>query len=137
MSILGFLPLIGKITEKVTDIIGEKVEDKDLANELKAEIKQQILINDHEENLELIKGQVAIVLSESKGNFIQRSWRPILMLGIVAIIINNYIFFPYLNLFFPDKALMLELPNGLWALLNVGVGGYVISRGAEKILKKD
>ena len=54
MSILGFLPLIGKITEKVTDIIGEKVEDKDLANELKAEIKQQILINDHEENLELI-----------------------------------------------------------------------------------
>jgi hypothetical protein len=32
---------------------------------------------------------------------------------------------------------MLELPGGLWALLNVGVGGYAVGRSAEKILKKD
>jgi hypothetical protein len=31
---------------------------------------------------------------------------------------------------------ILELPNGLWALLNVGVGGYVAGRSGEKIMDR-
>ena len=35
-----------------------------------------------EKELELQKMQTSIILAESKGNFLQRSWRPILMLGL-------------------------------------------------------
>jgi hypothetical protein len=56
------------------------------------------------------------------------------MLSIVAIIANNYLIFPYLSLF-TDKAVILELPEKLYNLMTVGVGGYIVGRSAEKGLK--
>jgi hypothetical protein len=39
---------------------------------------------------------------------------------------------PLLRLFF-NESVILELPDKLWNLLQIGVGGYVIGRSAEKI----
>ena len=64
----------------------------------------------------------------------QRNWRPILMLTIVAIIANNYLIYPYLSLFTP-KALVLDLPSQLYTLMEIGVGGYIVGRSGEKIAK--
>jgi len=136
MGFLTFIPILGKILDKGLGIVDKFVEDKDKANELKAAIKDKILVQDHEENLELIKGQVDIILAEAKGSWLQRNWRPLLMLTIIAIIFNNYVLFPYLSMF-TDKATMLTLPGGLWALLTVGVGGYVGGRTYEKITGKN
>jgi hypothetical protein len=58
-----------------------------------------------------------------------------LMLVCILIIFNNYVLVPYLSMW-TDKAVILELPKGLWALLNLGVGGYIAGRSAEKIFKK-
>ncbi len=79
--------------------------------------------------------RASIVRLEARGSWLQRNWRPMLMVSIMAIVVNNYIIVPYLSAF-TDKVVMLELPDGLWALLNVGVGGYVVGRSAEKILSK-
>ncbi|WP_415713247.1 3TM-type holin [Maridesulfovibrio sp.] len=38
--------------------------------------------------------RVRIMLAEMSGNWLQRSWRPILMLTIVAIVANNYLLYP-------------------------------------------
>jgi hypothetical protein len=54
------------------------------------------------------------------------------MLTIVAIVANNYVIAPYIQLFF-SKSVLMELPDRLWSLLQIGVGGYVIGRSAEKI----
>lgn len=135
MSVLSFIPVIGKILDKGLGIIDELVEDKDKANELKAAIKQQVLVQDHDKNTQLLQSQTAIILAEAKGGWLQRNWRPMLMLTCILILFNNYVLAPYVLLFFPGKALMLELPGGLWALLNVGVGGYVGGRTVEKIFK--
>jgi len=137
MSFLSYLPIIGKIVEKGLDVVDQFVADKDKANELKAAIKNQIMVQNHEENLQAIKSQTEIILAEAKGGWLQRNWRPILMLVIVFIIANNYVLAPYIGLFFPEKSLILELPGGLWALLNVGVGGYVAGRTVEKVLHKE
>ena len=52
---------------------------------IKAEsIIKQILI---EKQLELQKMQTEIILAEAKGNWLQRSWRPILMLSFGFIVI--------------------------------------------------
>jgi len=75
--------------------------------------------------------QSSVLQTEMQGNWLQRSWRPILMLMIMLIILNNYILFPY----FPQTLLVLELPDHLWTLLELGVGGYVVGRSVEKAVK--
>lgn len=125
------IPIIGKIVDTVGGIISKAVRDKDLAARLTAELKSGIL--DYESDL--VQAQASIVLAEAQGqSWLQRNWRPILMLTIVAIIANNYILFPYVQLF-GGSAMMLDLPEGLWKLMSIGVGGYVVSRGVEKSVK--
>ena len=131
MSLLASLPLIGKLLDKGLGVVDQLVLDKDLAAKIKAEIKQSVENNAHD----LDMAGADIVKSEASGeSWLQRNWRPILMLTIVFIIFNNYVMVPYLSLF-TDKVVVLELPGGLWALLNVGVGGYVVGRSGEKIAK--
>lgn len=72
-----------------------------------------------------------VLSTELSGNLLQRSWRPILMLILIFIILNNYVMFPY----FPETFQVLELPSQLWDLLTLGVGGYVIGRSVEKAVK--
>ena len=79
--------------------------------------------------IEELKAQV--LNTEMQGNWLQRSWRPILMLSLVLIVVNNYLLFPY----FPDTLTMLDLPDKLWNLLTIGVGGYVAGRSVEKAVK--
>lgn len=137
MGWLSFIPVIGKALEKGLGIVDELVEDKDKANELKAAIKQQVLIQQHDELVKELEAQAKIILAEARGGWLQRNWRPMLMLIVIGILANNYVIAPYVELFFPGRSLILELPGGLWALLNVGVGGYIAGRSAEKVLKKD
>lgn len=137
MSFLSFIPVIGKVLDKGLDIVDDLVEDKDEANRIKAAIKQQVLIQQHDELVKELEAQSKIILAEARGGWLQRNWRPLLMLIVVGIIANNFIIAPYVELFCPGRSLMLELPSGLWALLNVGVGGYIAGRSAEKILKKE
>ncbi|MBI9078315.1 MAG: hypothetical protein JEY79_01085 [Pseudodesulfovibrio sp.] len=78
-----------------------------------------------------LAGQITVLTTEMSGNWLQRSWRPILMLVIVTIVANNYLIYPYLSLFW-DEAPKLTLPPELWQLMKIGVGGYVIGRSTEK-----
>lgn len=124
-------PFIGQIVETVGGIVSKFVKDKDLAAKLSAELQTGIL----KYETDLVQAQASIVLAEAQGqSFIQRNWRPILMLTIVAIIANNYLLFPYVQLFGGD-AVLLELPESLWNLMQIGVGGYVVGRSAEKAVK--
>jgi hypothetical protein len=54
------------------------------------------------------------------------------MLMIRAIVASNYVVAPYIQSFF-SRGIQLELPDKLWSLLQIGVGGYVIGKSAEKI----
>ncbi|MBI5238441.1 MAG: hypothetical protein HY887_08485 [Deltaproteobacteria bacterium] len=45
---------------------------------------------------------------------------------------NNYILYPYLSIF-TDNVRVLDLPDKLWQLMEIGVGGYILGRTAEKI----
>jgi hypothetical protein len=135
MSLLKAMiaPIAGVFT-KALDIIDKFVPDKDLAAKLKAEMQMRMLELAQTELLTALQGQIDIITAEIKGeSWMQRNWRPTLMMVCIAIIFNNFVFAPYIGLFFPDKQLMLELPGGLWALLNVGVGGYIGARTVEKI----
>ena len=76
-----------------------------------------------------------IIIAETQSqSWLARNWRPILMLTIVTIVANNYVIFPYVSLF-TTKVTMLVLPDHLWSLLKIGVGGYIVGRSGETIVK--
>jgi len=84
---------------------------------------------------EVISYKKDIIVAEAKGeSWLQRNWRPMLMCAFGLIIVNNYILFPYIQLF-GFKAVVLEMPEKLWNLLTLGVGGYVVGRSVEKGVK--
>ena len=94
---------------------------------IKAEsIIKQILI---EKQLELQQMQTDVIIAEAKGNWLQRSWRPILMLSFGFIVIYVKFLAPIFGFTIP----ILEIE--FWELLKIGIGGYVVGRSAEKISK--
>tara|TARA_R100000951_G_C2572500_1_gene159216 strand:- start:166 stop:561 length:396 start_codon:yes stop_codon:yes gene_type:complete len=94
---------------------------------IKAEnVIKQILI---QKELELQKMQTEIIVAEAKGNWLQRSWRPILMLSFGFIVIYVKFVGPLFDLRIPI------LEDEFWTLLQIGIGGYVVGRTGEKMMK--
>ena len=101
----------------------------------RAEAQATLLQLEQSGELKKIEASMQIIVAEAKSeHWIVAAWRPITMLVFVFIIANNYIIYPYLNLFF-DTGIELALPDHLWQLLKIGLGGYVVGRSAEKGIK--
>lgn len=119
---------LSAITGPLFGVIDKAVTDKDEANRLKQEIQSQLI----ESKDSIVKAQMQIILAEAGGeSWLQRNWRPLLMLVIIAIVANNYLIAPYLGAMF-GVGLTLPLPDALWDLMTLGVGGYVAGRSVEK-----
>ncbi|MHB8413912.1 MAG: 3TM-type holin [Acidiferrobacteraceae bacterium] len=115
------IPLLGKVLDKV-------LPDPAAA----AAAKMKILEMYQNGELTEFKSAADIVKAEaSSTNWLTSAWRPITMLTFVFIIANNYILFPYMQLFI-HTGVALTLPPDMWALLKIGLGGYVIGRSVEK-----
>ncbi len=121
-------PLIAAVLGLVGKAIDKAVPDAGQALELKGAVAAHI----HQLAEIELKGAVDIILAEARGeSWLQRNWRPLLMLTCIAIIANNYVLYPYLKAVF-GWGVALELPESLWELLKIGVGGYVVGRSLEK-----
>ena len=55
----------------------------------------------------------------------QRNWRPITMLTFLALVVLNSF-----------GLLKIELADEAWTLLQIGLGGYVAGRSAEKMTQQ-
>lgn len=125
-----FAFLSGNVFDKVGNIIDDLVTSKEEKLVLKNQLEKLFL----DAKLKLQEMQTSIIISESKGNFLQRSWRPILMLSFGFIVLYSKFIAPAFGL--PNAV----LESDFWDLLKLGVGGYVVGRSAEKItetIKKD
>lgn len=71
-----------------------------------------------------ISEQAAAIREEARGNWLQRSWRPIVMLVFTVIVLAG----TFLNL--P----ILSDTSRFWDLLEIGLGGYIIGRGGEQLI---
>tara|TARA_A100000171_G_C2081200_1_gene119818 strand:+ start:358 stop:753 length:396 start_codon:yes stop_codon:yes gene_type:complete len=125
------ISLISALAPIVGDIVKEAIPDPDKKAEAENKVRLALL-----ENTKQIEASAsAIVLAEAKSeSWIASSWRPILMLNITAIVSVNYLIFPLIEVATGNK-MMIPLPEELWTLLTVGVGGYVLGRSGEKVAK--
>jgi|TARA_R110000796_G_scaffold137009_1_gene253079 hypothetical protein len=127
--------MLGLVTALATPLlkgifgtIDKAVVDKDMAIKLKNDLQQQTMDILSTE----VKASSSIIRAEIKSDsYLAKNWRPITMLTFVVIIANNYIIYPYLQLFFNSGA-MLDIPPDMWGLLKIGLGGYVVGRSVEK-----
>ena len=117
--------LIGSIGGKVLDIVDDVVEDKDEANRLKFEIQRQLIENKSNE----LESAAKIVLAEAQGSWLQRNWRPLLMVTFAGLVVAHWFGFTA-----PD--IPESVHNSLLNIVMVGVGGYVVGRSGEKIADK-
>ena len=126
---LGLLTLLTPI---LGDVLKKVVPDTTKHKELEGEIKLALL--SHTDSLEKMRGE--IVLAEAKSSsWITASWRPLLMMVAICIIAVNYLVFPLVAIGYPSiMDNLLELPDQLWNLLTLGVGGYIVGRSGEKMI---
>lgn len=122
--ITSLLPVVGNVLDRVLPDTVEK-------DKIKAELQAQML----QHSSEIEKAAASVVVAEAKGeSWLQRNWRPVTMMSFVVIIVNNYIAVPWLQTL-GMPAVSLDIPPDMWSLLQIGIGGYIVSRGAEKGIK--
>ena len=133
MSFLTNLPIIGKIFEKTLGIIDKTVPDEDLRARLKAEIATA----DYSVLLKEIESQTQTLAAEMVGSDAQRNWRPHLMYLIQFFLFYLIVIVPIAGAFGADlqvdKALA-SVPEQMWTLITIGVGGYTMARSGEKMM---
>lgn len=103
-------------------LIGKLIPDP----QARADAQLKLLAMQQSGDLAELNAAVSIIVAEASGNFLQRSWRPIMMLTFTGLIVARWFGFSAPNLQ-PDEYLEL------WGIVKLGIGGYVMGRSAEKI----
>ena len=124
---MGILTILGDIVKPVADLIDslhtsgeEKGKLREAINRVENEFAEKVL--DYE--AKVLEMQTSVINTEAKGDsWLQQSWRPITMLTFLVLVVLDS--FGWLH---------NRLAPEAWVLLQIGLGGYVIGRSAEKIL---
>jgi len=124
MSWLSALPLVGNILDKILPSKDKKI-DKQIA---------EMDLSSSENEVKNTTSQ--IVKEESSGNFLQRSWRPLLMYIFIMILFNNSILVPIFSYYFNITLATLSYPNDLPVEMIYAVSGYMGFRTIEKVAGK-
>lgn len=83
--------------------------------------------------LQAMTTQAGVITAEANSlNKWESSWRPALMYLFMIILAFNYIFAPILQAIV-HVTISLPIPPQMWTLLDIGIGGYITSRGVEKV----
>ena len=103
----GIVETIGGVVERLALSAGEK---RKLERELTAALLEHETLR--------TERQAAPVGEEARGNWLQRSWRPLVMLAFAAVILVGAF----------TELPLLEESSRLWDLLEIGLGGYIVGR---------
>lgn len=102
-------------------ILGKLIPDP----QARADAQLKLLAMQQSGDLAELQAAVSVIVAEASGNWLQRSWRPLMMLTFTGLIVARWFGFSAPNLA-PDEYLEL------WGIVKLGIGGYVIGRSVEK-----
>ncbi len=107
----------------VVRAVGEVVNRLTLPAREKRQLEADLLQVFAEWERARVEAQSAVLVEEAKGSWLQRSWRPLVMLVFaVIVLVGTFTSLP-----------ILDETSRFWDLLEIGLGGYVVGRGGEKI----
>ena len=113
-----------KTVTNLVSAVGEIVDRLTLPGREKKQLETDILRLLIAVEEKTISEQAASIREEARGNWLQRTRRPIVMLVFTLIILAG----TFLNL--P----ILADTSRFWDLLEIGLGGYIIGRGSEQLV---
>lgn len=120
------------IVSGVFDTAAELIDDLHTSEEEKLEqqrhlltVQVQALQQALDYERQILLARASIVEAEAKSeHWVTATWRPIVMLGMFALVtLDSLGILPY------------RLSEEAWTLLQFGLGGYVVGRSAEKVIK--
>lgn len=137
---LSWIAEIGKTTvTPITNLIDEldfsgeeegniKIKLQEIKNKVKEmDLAYQAKLLDYDGKL--LEAKSNIIVAEAQGkSWLQRNWRPLMML-LFGFVILYAVISPAFGLPPVD---MSGVPDRLWTLMTVGIGGYIGGRSYEK-----
>lgn len=119
MSWAAAIPVLGTLIERV-------LPDKSQQDQAKKELTSMIVSGELDE----LAIRAGVIKAEAQGDsWLQRSWRPIVMLVFTGLIVARWMGWSA-----PDLSEAVELK--LFSIVQLGIGGYIASRGIEKVVDK-
>lgn len=121
--IASFLPALTSIIGGAIDRV---IPDKSEAARLKAEITLQAMKSGNAE----LEAATKVIMAEANGeSWLQRNWRPLMMLWFAGLVGAHWLGYTPANL--PESVV-----NNLLDIVQVGIGGYVLGRTGEKMIRE-
>jgi hypothetical protein len=121
--IAAIIPALAGVIGKAID---KAVPDKDQAEQLKAQITLAAMNEGRAE----LEGAVKIITAEAQGeSWLQRNWRPTVMLTLTGLVVAHWLGWTAPNL--PEDQVLMLLD-----IVKIGLGGYVVGRSAEKVVRE-
>jgi len=126
MAVWDFLSgLVEPVTNLIDDIHTseeERLQVKAKLFEMQSTLAAQVL--DYEARL--VEAKTKVITAEAQGaSWMQRNWRPITMLTFLVLVVADTF-----------GLTQFRLAEEAWTLLQIGLGGYVVGRSAEKVIPK-
>lgn len=121
--------VISGLAEPVTRLVDELHTSEEERLKIKASLfamQQQLATRVMDYEARLLEAKTKVITAEAQGqSWMQRNWRPITMLTFLCLVIADT--FGWTE---------FRLSSEAWTLLQIGLGGYVVGRSAEKIAPK-
>lgn len=123
---MGILSILSDMVQPITNL----VDELHTSDEEKLKIKQAMATLDHEYQKQILNAETKALEAQAKNiqaeatgqSWMQCNWRPITMLTFLSLVVLDS--FGWLENRLADEA---------WTLLQIGLGGYVVGRSAEKV----
>jgi len=122
---LGILGAVAPMVKTLFSTIDKTIDNKAEAEKIKQNIQQQLLSG----QLKELEAQASIITAEARGGWLQRNWRPLLMLTFAGLVVAHWFGFTAPNI--PES-----VQNSLLNIVLVGMGGYIVGRSGKIIMDK-
>ena len=130
MSLASFVSGIFKPAADLIDNLHTSVEEKLALKAQMLGVQTAFLSKTLALEAEILQAKSSILLAEIKSDsWVTRNWRPIVMLSLAG---STLAYWFGLTPDGIDNEIVLSMFN----LVKIGIGGYIASRGAEKVIPK-
>ena len=128
---MGILSFLGSALKPAFDLVDSLVTTDDERLKWKValeKIENDLKVEGYKYDTALAEARSSIIIAEAQSqSWLARNWRPITMLmfgGLILAIATGL----------TNVEDLAAVPEELWRLLQIGIGGYIVGRSAEKIV---
>ncbi len=122
---MGVFKFISALIDPATRLLDELLtseEEKLQAKAVLLQIQTGFVSKIIDYESKLLDAQSSIIVAEVKSDsWLTKSWRPIVMISFAMIVVYSFV-------------VGQEIPQPMWITINIGLGGYIGSRGLEKTI---